>query len=307
MNKYPKILSVGHKLLSQLFDDPVEITEKVDGSQFRINLTKDQVIWGSRNKDCTQEEMFDIAIRQAKRIWNDGDWQSFGDNITLFCEYLRTERHNTIKYNRVPRNNLYLFGAIIDGVHCESDELLRLANTLEIDPPVVISHAKIDSSDKLNNFLQTESYLGGAKIEGVVIKNYCKSYDPLLVSTQHFLGYPLAGKLVREDFREKNTKNRNTNKGTKGIDRITGIYFTKQRLHKAIQHLEEDGKIQGEKKDLKYLIPEFYDDIVSECFDEINEMIIREIWADIKRRGSNFVVKHYIEYLTKKQFDEELT
>ena len=304
MKKYPKILTIGNKLLAQLFDDPVEISEKVDGSQFRVRLTKDQVMWGSKNKGCTQEGMFNVAIMVAKEIWVQDVWRTFGDDITLFCEYLKSEKHNTIKYNRVPLNNLYLFGAIIDGEHLETDVLIDLANEIGIDPPNIISYKKINNSDELNDLLQIESYLGRSKIEGIVIKNYHKSYDPLLVSTQQFLGYPLAGKLVREDFREKNNANWKANKRSKGIDKIAEVYFTAQRLRKVIQHLEEEGKIQGEKKDLKYLIPGFYSDLYEECSDEITEMIMKEVWNDIKRRGSSFVVSEYIEYLTRKQFKE---
>ena len=36
IRKYPKIKNLGDRILTHLFDDDVEISEKMDGSQFRI-------------------------------------------------------------------------------------------------------------------------------------------------------------------------------------------------------------------------------------------------------------------------------
>lgn len=37
-HSYPKSLNVGHKLAEKLFDGPVVIQEKVDGSQFSFGV-----------------------------------------------------------------------------------------------------------------------------------------------------------------------------------------------------------------------------------------------------------------------------
>ena len=36
--RYPKVLALGHRTIKNIWDGPVEITEKIDGSQFYIGL-----------------------------------------------------------------------------------------------------------------------------------------------------------------------------------------------------------------------------------------------------------------------------
>lgn len=46
MYSYPSIYAIGHKELDELFDDPVLVEEKVDGSQFSFSLTKEGIyLW----------------------------------------------------------------------------------------------------------------------------------------------------------------------------------------------------------------------------------------------------------------------
>ena len=205
--KYPKVLSLGQPLIVDIFNDPVEISEKIDGSQVRINLTESHVQCGSKNVNIADEKMFTIAHEQADRIWKDRAWCVFGDDVTLFCEFLNKEKHNVLKYNHICRNNLYLFGGMCNGRHLRTQELIELANELDIEPPnILASEIKIDNQDDLNEYLKIQSVLGGTLLEGIVIKNYHGTYPALLVSTQIFTNYPLVGKLVRTDFKERLNK-----------------------------------------------------------------------------------------------------
>ena len=95
MKRYVKVLSLGQPLLVEIFDDPVELSEKIDGSQCRIHLTEDFVACGSKNVGLASEKMFAIAHEQSDRIWNERAWRTFGDDITLFTEFLNKEKHYT--------------------------------------------------------------------------------------------------------------------------------------------------------------------------------------------------------------------
>lgn len=305
MKRYPKVLSLGQPLIADIFNDPVEITEKVDGSQCRIQLTDGFFNCGSKNVVPADEKMFHLAHEQAERIWNTDIWYEYGDDVILFTEFLNKEKHNVLIYGRVPLNNLYLFGAIIDDRHLKTEELLELANKFDIEPPhVIASEINIDDQNNLMEYLKTPSALGNTILEGVVIKNYHDSYPALLASTQAFFGYPLAGKLVRDDFKERLNKEWSGKKQRETpLAKVTKEFLTEARFHKAIQHLHDDGELTYEMKDLKVIIPEFYRDLIDEEHDEIVKLAMMDFWQHLKRKCDGYAVKEWKRYLVEKQFD----
>lgn len=306
MKRYPKVLSLGQQLVAEIFDDPVEITEKVDGSQCRIQLTEEFFNCGSKNVVPADTKMFSLAHKQTERIWNADDWHKCGDDITLFTEFLNKEKHNVLVYGRVPLNNLYLFGAIVNGAHLQTKELLELANKLDIEPPhIIASEINIEGEADLMEYLKTPSVLGNTVLEGVVIKNYHNSYPALLASTQAFFGYPLAGKLVRDDFKERLNKEWSAKKQRETpLAKVTKEFLTEARFHKAIQHLHDNGELTYEMKDLKSIIPEFYRDLIEEEHDEIIKLAMMDFWQHLKRKCDGYAVKEWKQYLLTRQFDE---
>ena len=305
MFKYPKILHVGAPLVETIFFNEVEITEKVDGSQCRIHLTEDAVMVGSKNQGIADYGMFEIAHDQGKRIHDETDWRTLGDDITLFCEFLKTPSHNTIKYDRVPLNNLYLFGVMLGNDHMVRGGLIEIAEHLDIDPPNVLSNGLIESAEELKEFMTHQSYLGGSLVEGVVIKNYNRTYDPLQVHSQAYIGYPMAAKYVRDDFKVANSKQWNTLTRKKGVDSLVDMFFVEARFLKTVQHLMDEGSIEYQKKDLQFLIPEFFNDLMEEKKEEMTRMIMGEIFKALKKRASGYVVKSWVDYLTERQFEHE--
>lgn len=305
MKRYPKVLSLGQPLIADIFSHPVEISEKIDGSQCRIHLTDDLVQCGSKNVTPADEKMFRIAHQQAERIWNERIWRTHGSDVTLFAEFLNKEKHNVLAYDRVPLNNLYLFGAISDDKHLQTSELIELAADLQIESPNIFASQKIvESQVDIEEFLELQSVLGDIKVEGVVIKQYNETYPALLASTQAFFGYPMAGKLVRDDFKERLNKEWSGKKQRETpLAKVATEFFTDARFHKAIQHLEDEGKITYEMSDLKDIIPEFYNDLVDEEHDEIVKLAMMDFWRQLKRKSDNFAVQEWKKYLIEQQFD----
>ena len=322
IKKYPKIKNLGDRVLTHLFEDEVEISEKVDGSLFRIMLNKENLFEiGTKNTeglelfksriDMTKlnnkHDMFDLAVEQAEKlklkleIYLDG---IDAENITLYTEYLRGKKHNALSYNCVPLNNLYLFGATYlrdDKNHnMETSDLVKLAMELKIEPPNILYEDKISNQDDLKEMLERESILGGTKIEGVVIKNYKKSYSADLLSTERYVGFPLAGKLVRDEFKEVQRDEWSKQKKASSIDGIAETYLTKSRFLKSIQHLQEENKLTFEKKDLAILIPEVLRDLLDEEGEQINKIILNKFHEEFRRRISNYVIKQYTEFLLSK-------
>jgi hypothetical protein len=306
--KYPKIYEIGHQGIEKLFEGSVEISEKLDGSQFRILLYPEGWDVGSHNRTgielIGQEKMFSQAVIQAKEIWEEMKWKLFGSDIVLFCEFLPLYRTNTLTYKRLPKRYLYLFGAIVNGRHLVTSELKELANVLGLEPINVMWDGTIDNKETLNKFLAQESAFGGARVEGIVIKNYAQTYPLDLLSTSRYVGFPLAGKLVNEEFKEANRSGwEKAKKGT--VDSLSEVFLTSPRVKKSIQHLKEKGLLSNEKKDLQYLIPEVWDDLMAECGDEIKAAILKDVLNQFKRKVNSFTIKQYIDYLEEKQFSIE--
>lgn len=300
--KLPKVQRVDR--VPGLFDGDVVVMEKVDGSQFRIKLTPDGWDCGSKSvngKDNIDKSMFDIAIKEAERIWNiytSTEWVDKYGAMYLYCEYLRHMKHNTLEYSRVPENHLYLFNVMVDcpGGFKPLDPrytgtLRDIARVFEIDPPNILHTGKA-SVDLLDRLLETESYLGGCKVEGVVVYNYSRTYTNI----PQWIGFPLMGKYVRPEFTELN--NENWSKIKKPVvERVIEKYITPQRFEKVIAHLKEQGLIEGHMRDMKYIYDEFFADLYNEEECTLMFEIYNAVMSQVEHRAKKILTKWYTDRL----------
>jgi hypothetical protein len=119
-----------------------------------------------------------------------------------------------------------------------------------------------------------------------------------------FTDYPLVGKLVREDFKERLNKEWSGKRQRETpLAKVTTEFLTKARFHKAIQHLDDNGDLTYEMRDLKNIIPEFYRDLIDEEHDEIVKLAMSDFWQHLKRKCDNYAVQEWKRYLVEKQFD----
>ncbi len=103
-------------------------------------------------------------------------------------------------------------------------------------------------------------------MEGVVIKNYTRFGTD---------GHVLMGKYVCEAFKEVHRKEWTRANPTNGeiLDQLLDQYRTEARWHKAVQHLKEAGKYNGDPSDIGPLIKEIREDFVKECKAEVQELL----------------------------------
>lgn len=279
IRSFPKIFSVGTQYIADILKDPVEVTEKVDGSQFVFGKLDGKIRLRSKGAEIFPEApqaMFKLAV---DRVLN----MELPEGFIFYCEYLRQPKHNVLTYNRVPRNNLVLFGvATAAGFEAERDELLYHATQLEIDPVPLLHSGPVASPAQLQGFLQQESYLGGPRIEGVVVKNYAR---PFLLGGQPI---PLmAGKIVREDFREVHKAGWSKDHTSRGKwETYIEAYRSEARWEKAVQHLRDSGALSESPQDIGPLLREARNDIEQECAPEIKEFLWRTFGPDLLRRAT---------------------
>ena|SRR6202008_3852111 len=267
---YPKILHVGDKAIAELFDGEVEITEKLDGSQFGFGKVNGELVCRSKGKEIdldNPDKMFQLGVDYVKSIED-----RIPDGMFFYGEYLQKPRHSTLAYARIPKNYIAIFGVYYAETRTFGDynDIIEWSEKLDVDPIPLIWQGKSSPEHAMAFVTDRESYLGGQLIEGIVVKT---------PKDWMFLGklyYPvMAGKYVTERFKEtheKDWKKNNTGKGQ--FERLKEKYHTEARWHKAVMHLIERSEIEGTPRDIGKLIAEIKADLTTEEKANIQD----ELW-----------------------------
>lgn len=270
---------MGHKYLENLWDGPVYVSEKVDGSQFSLSTGEDGVLqMRSRKQELfptTTGGLFALAIQTVVSLAD-----VLHKGYIYRAEAITKPCHNTLVYNRIPKGGLILF----DVDKGTEDYMLPAELEAEADRvglecvPQIRSFTEKPSMDDLKALVNQESILGGVMREGVVIKAYGRfGIDKKTIM----------GKLVREEFKEQHsTAWKNANPG--GNDMVQNIitqYTTEARWKKAIQHLREQGKIDGAPQDIPLVLKEIQDDVLQDVGEQIKERLFAHFWKKEISRG----------------------
>lgn len=296
---FPKIFTIGTDYIKNIFNDEVEITEKIDGSQFNFGKIDGEVYCRSKGKQLffeNPEKMFKKAIDYIFSIQD-----LIPNNTVFYSEYLENPHHNTLKYNRTPKNNIILFGVSEKtGSKFINDynSLKKYAEKLNIEVVPSLFKGRINSADDLKLFLEKESILGDTKIEGVVCKNYIKRF---LLGSQ--LIPIMMGKYVSEKFKEINRESWAKKHSTIGKwEEFKKRFKTEARWQKAIQHLKEKGELENSPRDIGKLMKEISVDISDEEKENIKNFLWKEFGKEILRYSVRGFPKWYKEHLLKKSF-----
>ena len=293
---YPKVYAIGHRAVEDLFKEEVQITEKIDGSQFSFAKINGELLLRSKGAIIhvdNPEKMFSVAVETVKSIAD-----KLHDGWFYRGEYLRSPKHNTLVYDRIPKLNIILFDVTVgEEAYLSYEELLAEANRLGLEVVPLIYTGKVDTADSLLELLNRESILGKQKIEGIVAKNYLRfGID----------GRVLMGKYVREDFKELNNRNWRVENPTKGdvIAEIIASLKTQARWEKGVYHLRDKGLLDNSPKDIGNLLKEIQEDIKAEEGQFIKNRLYAAFIKDILRGTTAGVPEWYKERLLKEQFEE---
>lgn len=300
INSFPKIFGVGSAYIPNLFKGKVEVTEKIDGSQFSFGCTpQGQVVF--RSKGCQMyfekfEKMFtkavDFVIEKQEILLKNPGWFWYG-------EFLANPKHNILCYERTPINNIIIFGLYKSdtGFASSYKKLSELANKiLGLETVPLLYSGEVKNYEELEDLLKTPSILGKEIVEGIVIKNY----QELIV-----LGgnpQPTFAKYVRESFKEKHQKEWVSGKDK--VEIFIDSFRTEARWHKAVQHLKEKGLLISEPKDIGILINEIETDILAEEELNIKEKLYSLFKDQILRKAKAGFPEWYKEQLAKNSFLE---
>lgn len=293
LSSYPSVYALGHRAIQGIFDGPVTIEEKVDGSQISFGLIDGELCVRSKgvqlNLDAP-EGMFELAVQQILTL-------DLLPDFTYRGEYLKTPKHNTLAYSRVPNKNIILFDVMRgpEEYCCRSikeEEARRIG--LEI-VPCIADDVTVTSLEEFSKYLEMDSILGGCKVEGVVVKNYNRFTADKKV---------MMGKFVSEGFKEKNSKNwKAENPGRQDVvASIIQSLATDARYAKSVQHLRDSGVLTDTLKDIGPLIVETGNDIHREEAEWIKEQLFAHFWPQIKRAVVGGVPEFYKKHLAQSSF-----
>lgn len=296
---FPKIFALGTQHTERIFHGPVEITEKIDGSQFGFGKVDGQLFCRSKGVGLNLDDptaMFVNGVNYVKEIE-----RKIPDNFVFYGEYLQTPKHNVLAYNSTPRNGIALFGGVNIANHqkqLDANTLRIYADAFKLDVVPIIWEGEVsgdaDVKEFIKGLLQRESYLGGPHIEGVVIKNYAES----TMIGGHVVPL-LAAKFVSEAFKEVHG---NTAYGDRSkYDILRENYRSIPRWQKAVQHMRERGELTDSPKDIGQLIIDIKKDIGEECKEEIKE----RLWKIFQRDIIGYATKGFPEWY-KEQLLENL-
>lgn len=157
---------------------------------------------------------------------------------------------------------------------------------------------KISNPGEVQELLETESFLGGQKVEGLVFKRRSNAIFGRDAK-------PLIAKYVSEAFRETHQKKQYKVPKQEVIGMIIEIHRTEARWQKAVQHVREDGKLEQSPRDIGKLIAEVQRDLVAECSDEIKNMLFDHFVKQIQRGVIRGLPEWYKDQLLQMAFDKD--
>jgi hypothetical protein len=301
-HSYPSIYNLGHRAIESLLTVRVNVEEKIDGSQFSFGVDDDGQLHirskGAQMHIDAPEKMFSRAAETVKEISS-----TLTPGWTYRAEYLAKPKHNSLCYSRIPRQHLIVFD-VNTGEEGYLPYARKATESIKIGLEVVplMFSGELQTIDQFRRFLDSESVLGGQKIEGVVVK----PSDYGLFGADKKV---LMGKFVSEHFKEVHSREWKKSNPTNG-DVLLALgeqYTTAARWQKAVLHLQERGLLEGSPRDIGALIKEVPADISKECADEIKDKLFAWAWPHIQRMTTRGLPEWYKEQLLKQQFEREVT
>lgn len=267
---------VASKVNEELFSGRVEITEKIDGSFFSFGMVDGVLSMRSKGQelhfDAPSSGMFKIGMDYVQSIAHllVPDWIYRG-------EFLMKPKHNSLAYNRAPQGHVALFD-IEEGLGYHKDAATRASEAARLGfdyVPVLFDGEWTGGLVGLTDLLDTQSILGGQKIEGVVVKNFDRFVH----------GRIMMGKLVSEMFKEVHSKEWKTTNPDKGdvVMQLIANLKSDARWNKAIQHLRDGGLLTNSPRDIGPLLKEIGTDVLKEEEEMIKASLFKWAWPQIQR------------------------
>jgi len=295
---FPKIFAVGNKVVSDILNKQIEITEKIDGSQFSFGLVDKELHMRSKGAEIhigNVQKMFQPAVDWVLSIEH-----LLVDNVVFHGEVVSKKKHNVLTYDKIPKNAVMLYGVrdLITDTLSQYKDIAGCAEELGCDVVPLLFEGILEDKADLMNYITGTSVLGGVDKEGIVIKNY----EPILIANQLL---PITcAKFVNEAFKEVHTNKMYGNSAKKNaVELLKEAFCTEARWQKGVIHLEERGELDEAPRDIGFLMKEIHKDIEEEEKENIKEELWNIYRKDIMRVAVRGCAEWYKEQLLKKALE----
>jgi hypothetical protein len=291
---YPKVHNLGHREIDALFDGPVIVQEKVDGSQINFRWDTDGLHvrskgswqYGGPDHRVEPDGLFKPAVDHLL------DVGPTGEGLIFRGETLVKPKHNTLAYERIPAGFVVLFDVTTDGWH-RGDDVAGWADAFAVEYVTERVISAIDLEELERQVEEAKPLLGGEHAEGLVFKTFERfSRD----------GKPLMGKLVRSEFKEKHKREWKGSSRKDVVQAVIDSLNTDARFEKAVQHLRDGGELLDAPQDIGRLMVEVKSDTVDEELDWIKDRLWEAFGAQIQRGIGRGLPEWYKRRLVERQF-----
>lgn len=293
LRSYSNIFALGHRATAPLLEVPCVVEEKIDGSQFSFGQINGVLKMRSKGAEVRvgQGGMFAEAIDSCVEVE-----ASLPEGVIFRGEFLSKPKHNILTYGKVPNKNVIIFDVeLADGAFLDYPAKCTAVSMLGFEVVPRLWEGMV-TLEVLQGLLDRESVLGGTKIEGVVVKP-C-GYN--LWGTDKKV---LMGKYVSEGFKEKHQKEWKADNKPQVVDLLVAELRTEARWLKAVQHLQEAGKLENSSRDIGPLIKEVLADVEKEEIDYVKDKLFQRFWPEIRRQLTHGLPEFYKQRLLEQAFE----
>lgn len=271
---FPKIQTLGTRFTSHIFNGPVEITEKLDGSQIGFRVENGELHARSKRQPLVANErgMFSLAmteLQERQHLMPDSTHVFYG-------EYLSKPRHNALTYGRVPKGHIALWAVKHGATWMCHDSVAKWARWLDLEAVPLLYEGGTDGmlagsaelTASLEHTLARTSVLGNVDMEGLVITNRTVGMH----SSGEDVPFTCA-KYVSTAFKEV-MQTPKKDKTQRNWEEYKEQFRTEARWAKALQHLREEGVLEGDMTDIGKLMKEAQSDLL----EEEKAVIVDHLW-----------------------------
>lgn len=298
---YPEIIQLGSPgTVSFLFSKPVIAQEKVDGSQFRWGVIDNELCFASHHQQFDLDQIPSMFAQVVSYLQGKGDVlrkilaEGQSKAVWFYGEMLTKPKQNTLVYGRIPTNGLVLFDVVFESESGERAFAPRLVLEdcaarlgVSVVPQLAVLYNPSLDDLKSETWFDTESFLGGTTIEGVVFKDYTQQV------VYGGIPQPIIAKWVSQRFKEHHKTDWKERSDKGGAEALVASYESVEaRWRKAVQHFAEDGLLTCQPKDIGPLIGEITKDI----FVEDEEAIKEALWKIYRKEIARVAVKGFAEW-----------
>lgn len=293
IGSYGSIYQLGHKEVAEILNGSVELTEKIDGSQISFGVVDNEINIRSKNQQIhvgSDNGMFNLAVVKIYDVVH-----LLHPNWIYRGEYLSKPKHNTLKYDRVPKDHVIIYD-IERGPGSENylpwNERDEESARIGFEAVSTFYSGTGVTLDDIKFHLEKMSVLGGVKVEGVVIKSYSMFTADKKVAKAKF---------VSAEFQEKHQTEWKKSNPTRTdiIEELIKTYKVPARYQKAVQHLRDDGTLEGSPRDIGTLIKEAQEDLKKEEAEAIKDVLFKHFFPQISRGVASGIPTWYKEQLAE--------